>query len=208
MRHPAAPVAEHPGRSHAPVQARLRRFFSYFPPARARCDRWQGTKIASFNPFSEATTPWRSEDERCQRFCPANASCAGVLPFLAFFLGRTAGFAIDPRIIDVAGVPQDRAGGCLLAQPLAANAAMRTSFRFILFHNDVPRTSPLAVAQASFLTLPAASPNGKGIEPQPLMSCVNHEACAAVPDEISITKIAAKIKIKIGVIPLQSTTLW
>jgi hypothetical protein len=66
------------------------------------------------------------------------ASCAGVLSVFVFFLGGAAGFAINTRIINVTGMPEDLSGGCLLAQPLTADTAMRMPLLFILFHGHLP----------------------------------------------------------------------
>lgn len=52
----------------------------------------------------------------------------GLLVFAAV-LG-VAGLAIKPFIIDVAGLPTDRAANCPFAQPFAAGDAMRFSRRF------------------------------------------------------------------------------
>jgi hypothetical protein len=56
-----------------------------------------------------------------------------------------AGRAIDTRVVYAAGLPADRAGGCLLAQPSAAHAAMGFSRRFILFHAGTPCSSCLSL---------------------------------------------------------------
>ncbi len=78
-------------------------------------------------------------------FSPDICSCAGVLPAIAAFPGVIAGRAINTRVVYAAGLPADRAGGCLLAQPLAAHAAMGFSRRFILLHADTPCSSCLSL---------------------------------------------------------------
>jgi hypothetical protein len=65
-----------------------------------------------------------------------------VLIFAAI-LEREARLAIDPRVVNVAGLPADRAEACLYAEPLAAKVAMRFSCRIILLHG----ASPIFVAE-------------------------------------------------------------
>lgn len=78
-------------------------------------------------------------------------SGAGVLLVLCAFPGHEAGRAVDPRVIDVAELPLDLAGGCLHAQPLAADAAMRFSRLFKWFH-AVPPVRRAAVRPGCFMT--------------------------------------------------------
>ena len=82
----------------------------------------------------------------------ALVSGAGALLVLGAFLGHEAGRAVDPRVIDVAELPLDLAGGCLLAQPLAADPAMRFSRGFILLHGGASCSSRSCQAGSRFLT--------------------------------------------------------
>jgi hypothetical protein len=65
-------------------------------------------------------------------------SLAGILFAFSAFLGWIAFLTIDPRVIDMADLPADISGFCLLAQPLAADSAMRFSFIFIFRHLHAP----------------------------------------------------------------------
>jgi hypothetical protein len=69
------------------------------------------------------------------------------LRVFAAILERMAKLAIDPRVVYVARLPTDRAGGCLYAQPLAAEAAMRFSCRIILLHRCLLFSSPKEVGR-------------------------------------------------------------
>ena len=54
--------------------------------------------------------------------------------FFGGFLGWPAGLAIKPLVVDVARLPKDAAGVCLLAQPFAADDAMGFSRLLIFCH--------------------------------------------------------------------------
>jgi hypothetical protein len=79
-------------------------------------------------------------------------SGAGALLVPGAFLGHKAGRAIDSRAIDVAKLPPDLAEGCLLAQPLAADAAMRFSRRFIWLHAGASCPSRSCQVGSGFIT--------------------------------------------------------
>jgi len=65
-------------------------------------------------------------------------------------LGGPAGIAIDPRVVYVAGLPMDRAGCCLLAQPLTTHTAMGLSNCIVFLHNRYP---PFIAALAGPVTV-------------------------------------------------------
>ncbi len=66
--------------------------------------------------------------------------------------GGIAGIAINPRVVHVAELPMDHAGGGLLAQPLATPVAMGFSYRIGFLHMNTLRSSPRWQLQSQCVT--------------------------------------------------------
>ena len=82
------------------------------------------------------------------RFHIVVASCVIALPSFAAFLKAITGHAIDSGVVNMAGLPSDLAGGGLLAQPLAAYAAMGFSRRLCSLHTSALCLAPRQVVDS------------------------------------------------------------
>jgi len=72
-----------------------------------------------------------------------------ALQSFAAIFGDITGLTIDPGVVNVAGLPVNRTGGGLHAQPLAAYNAMGFSRRLILLNIATFHCSPQLVGRVT-----------------------------------------------------------